>query len=165
MYHEMIWIVRKVYLSHKHTAKAHNCAVSSEPSLIPHALKLNHYWQNQQNDLCAQQCLISARASTQSDQSLHCALYGWQSPTASSCGQWRQIRLGGCPGWSESSLDAQVILLVLSCCGSIYMELVEATNKKPHLLNGIEYEPHHEKTCLRGLQPGKTQTGLLCFRS
>ena len=25
------------------------------------------------------------------------------------------IRLGGCPGWSESSLGAQVILLVLSC--------------------------------------------------
>ena len=31
--------------------------------------------------------------------------------------QWRQIRLGGCPGWSQSSLDAQVILLVLSWCG------------------------------------------------
>ena len=27
-------------------------------------------------------------------------------------------RLGGCPGWSESSLDAEVILLVLSCVGS-----------------------------------------------
>ena len=26
--------------------------------------------------------------------------------------------LGGCPGWSESSLGVQVILLVLSCCGS-----------------------------------------------
>ena len=28
------------------------------------------------------------------------------------------IRLGGCLGWSESSLGAQVILLVLSCGGS-----------------------------------------------
>ena len=28
------------------------------------------------------------------------------------------IRLGGCPGWSESSLGAQVTLLVLSCGGS-----------------------------------------------
>ena len=28
------------------------------------------------------------------------------------------IRLGGCPGWSESSLGAHVILLVLSCGGS-----------------------------------------------
>ena len=28
------------------------------------------------------------------------------------------IRLGGCPGWSESLLGAQVITLVLSCSGS-----------------------------------------------
>ena len=28
------------------------------------------------------------------------------------------IRLDGCPGWSESSLGAQIILLVLSCWGS-----------------------------------------------
>ena len=28
------------------------------------------------------------------------------------------IRLGGCPGWSESSLGARVILLVLLYCGS-----------------------------------------------
>ena len=28
------------------------------------------------------------------------------------------IRLGGCPGWSESSLGAHVILFVLSFCGS-----------------------------------------------
>ena len=25
----------------------------------------------------------------------------------------------------------------------------------------IKYEPRHEKTCLQGLHPGKTQTGLL----
>ena len=28
------------------------------------------------------------------------------------------IRLGRCPGWSEYSLGAHAILLVLSCCGS-----------------------------------------------
>ena len=28
----------------------------------------------------------------------------------------------------------------------------------------ILYEPHHEKTCLRGLRPGKTQIGLLSYR-
>ena len=27
------------------------------------------------------------------------------------------------------------------------------------------HEPHHEKTCLWGFRPGKTQTGLLGFRS
>ena len=30
------------------------------------------------------------------------------------------IRLGGCPGWSESSLGATFILLVLSCRGSYF---------------------------------------------
>ena len=29
----------------------------------------------------------------------------------------------------------------------------------------LTYEPHHEKTCLQGLQPWYTQTGLLNFRS
>ena len=44
---------------------------------------------------------------------------GYSGPKLSSCGQWRLlIRLVGCPGWSESSLGAQVILLVLSCCDS-----------------------------------------------
>ena len=32
--------------------------------------------------------------------------------------QWRLIRLGGCPGCSESSLSAHAILLVLSCSRS-----------------------------------------------
>ena len=34
------------------------------------------------------------------------------------CTAKTQIRLGGCPGWSESSLSAHLILLVLLCCGS-----------------------------------------------
>ena len=34
--------------------------------------------------------------------------------------QWRLIRLGRCPGWSESSLSTHAVLLVLSCCGSYY---------------------------------------------
>ena len=29
----------------------------------------------------------------------------------------------------------------------------------------IKFEPRHEKTCLRGLRPGKTQPGLLSYRS
>ena len=37
-------------------------------------------WQNQQNDLCSQQRLRSARASTQSDQSLRCPLEGTLGP-------------------------------------------------------------------------------------
>ena len=36
----------------------------------------------------------------------------------------RLIRLGGCPGWSEPSLGSQVILLVLSCGGSISDKII-----------------------------------------
>ena len=32
------------------------------------------------------------------------------------------IRLGRCPGWSESSQGAHAILLVLSCCGTIVLK-------------------------------------------
>ena len=75
--------------------------------------------QNQQTDMCAQRKLRSAWASAQSDQSLRC-------PHEESLGPWLPIertaktliRLGGCPGWSESSLGAQAILLVLSWRGS-----------------------------------------------
>ena len=45
-------------------------------------------------------------------------LMGSKGPKLSSCGQRRLIRLGGCPGWSESSLGAHAILLVLSWGGS-----------------------------------------------
>ena len=65
-------------------------------------------WQNQQNGMCAQRRLRSACASAQSDQRLHC-------PHEQSCGPQLPtertaktlIRLGRCPGWSESSLGAQ----------------------------------------------------------
>ena len=71
--------------------------------------------QNKQNVMCAQRGLSSARTSAQSDQSLHCALSRY---LRAQCFFMRTatalIRLGGCPGWSESSLDTQVILLVLS---------------------------------------------------
>ena len=40
---------------------------------------------------------------------------GSQGPKVSTCGQQTLITLGGCSGRSESSLGAQVILLVLSC--------------------------------------------------
>ena len=39
-----------------------------------------------------------------------------------SCRQRRLIRLGRCPGWSESLLGAHALLLVLSCAGSIILD-------------------------------------------
>ena len=37
-------------------------------------------------------------------------------------------RLGGCQGWSEFPLGTYVILLVLSCCGSIFFYLFNSRN-------------------------------------
>ena len=64
--------------------------------------------QNQQNGMCTQRRLRSAWASTQPDQSLHCPHEETLDPqlpierTAKAL-----IRLGGCPGWSESSPGTQ----------------------------------------------------------
>ena len=76
-------------------------------------------WQNQQNDLCAQRRLRSAWAFAQSDQSQRCppeAKLGPKLPIEHTAKTL--IRLGGCPGWSESSLGTKVILLGLSWGGS-----------------------------------------------
>ena len=58
--------------------------------------------------LCAQRRLRSAWASAQSDQSLRCPheeSLGPKQPNKRTAKTL--IRLGGCPGWSESSLGAQ----------------------------------------------------------
>ena len=70
-------------------------------------------WQNQQNE-----CAPSEDSDAQSDQSslLNNMKKSWVLSYPLST-QRRLIRLGMCPGWSESSLGA-VILLVLSCRGS-----------------------------------------------
>ena len=68
---------------------------------------------------CAPSELRSALASAQSDQSLRCPheeSLGPQLPTERT-GK-TLIRLGGCPGWSESSLGAHAMLLGLSWGGS-----------------------------------------------
>ena len=73
--------------------------------------------QNHQNVLCPQQRLRSACASAQSDQRL-CYVLMRKLRNQGFC-LWQRglFSLGKCPGWSESSLAAQVILLVLSCTG------------------------------------------------
>ena len=87
-------------------------------------------WQNQENGMCTQWRLRSAWASAQSDQSLRCphketlGLWLFLERTAKTLIRlggspgWSESSLGGSPGWSESSLGAKVILLVLSCGGS-----------------------------------------------
>ena len=55
--------------------------------------------------------------------------------------QRRLIRLGGCPGWSESSLGAQVILLVLSSSGANWWLCTNCTGWGPFIMN---YHVQHE---------------------
>ena len=79
-------------------------------------------WPSQQNGMCAQQRLISAWASVQSDQSLHCALSGLLRKQAFFMRTAKTlIRLGGCPDWSESLPDAQATLLSWSGGGSVLL--------------------------------------------
>ena len=74
-------------------------------------------------------CLLSRQYNTYmcspSLISLHSALNGWMG---TQCFFMRTaktlIRLGEYSGWSESSLYAQAILLVLSCCGSYVKKCV-----------------------------------------
>ena len=87
------------------------------------------------------------------------------------------IKLGRCPGWSESSLGVHAILLVLSCCGSntvinhgkwllFVRQLLDPCN-----LQGLDLaivrifqmdinEPRHEKTCLWHMRTTKVQINL-----
>ena len=60
-------------------------------------------------------------ASDKSDPSSLCTLWIAKDPKTSSGGQQRPIRLSGCPGWYESSLGTQVIILVLSCSSSFFI--------------------------------------------
>ena len=70
-------------------------------------------WQNLQSDSAP------SEDSDQPNQSLRCALNGQLKVQAFIMRTTKTlIRLGRCPGWSESSLGAQDILLVLSWCGS-----------------------------------------------
>ena len=78
-----------------------------------------------------------SQSTAQSDQSLRClheeALGPWLPiiRTAKTL-----IRLGGCPGWSESLLGAQVVLLVLSCGGSI---IISKYTRVTVLEFGVQY--------------------------
>ena len=58
----------------------------------PHKTAWAVSWQNQQNDRTGIRLNWSVFAVG--------SLGSW-GPSVSSCGQWRQIRLGRCPGWSK----------------------------------------------------------------
>ena len=77
-------------------------------SLASYTFKWAASWQNQQNGMCAQRTLRSAWESAQSDQSLLCPHEESLGPKLPNVRTAKTlIRLGGCPGWSDSSLSAQ----------------------------------------------------------
>ena len=88
--------------------------------------------------MCAQQRLRSVWASAQSDQSFCCPhkeSLGPQLPIEHT--SKTLIRLG-CPGWSESSLGAQVILLFLSCGGWNFFSQLQIQQNSMELAAAIK---------------------------
>ena len=86
----------------------------------------NHRWLSQLPDpTFIPRCMVKPTkwpvrpVKTQISQSIHPVWSVFAVRSMFSCGQRRLIRLGGSwPGWFESWLGTQVILLVLSCGGS-----------------------------------------------
>ena len=70
---------------------------------------------------CALWRLWSAWASAQPNQSLLCTQWVAKDPRLLHAHSKDLTRLGEYPGWSESLLGAQVILLVLSCSCSFWL--------------------------------------------
>ena len=50
-----------------------------------------------------------------------------------------------------------IIIIILLLSRLLFLHIL--------VLTSIMIEPRHEKTCLRGFRPGKTQTGLRSHRS
>ena len=100
-------------------------------------------WQNQQKGMCVQRRLRSAWASAQSNQS--CFAVRMKKAWALSCPLSALI----CPGWSEFSLGAQVILLVLSWCGSFTPGTSIRRLSTCCLLNSEDTWSREAQTCRR----------------
>ena len=54
----------------------------------------------------------------------------------------------------------EVNICLVSPCACLNLEF-----DKNFPWKNVSYEPRHEKTCLRDLRPGKTQTGMRSHRS
>ena len=114
-------------------------------------------WQNQQNYLSTQRRLRSAWASTQSDQS---SLSAWRHLGSLATHRAHSVfkaLIRGCQGWPESLLGPQVILLVLSCGGSVFSILEPVVIL---ILLQLILESQHDKTNKVTVRPGKTQISL-----
>ena len=132
----MMWLISKP-LMHRGNTISLTCAVDRANTVqrdycfqLSNNYKWATSWQNQQNGMCAQWRLKSAWVSAKSDQSLCCRhgeSLGPSLPIERTA--MTLIRLGRCPGWSESSLGtqsfcwfchkaAQMVLLLLAANGA-----------------------------------------------
>ena len=99
------------------------------PQQKPHLAHLTWYSLSQSNihepflALIYSIKLLLMSHSTTSAQSDQSSVWAWQSLGSLIVLRAHSglIQLGRCPIWSESSLVAQVILFVLSCCGSFFL--------------------------------------------
>ena len=95
--------LRSAWASAKTLIRLGGCPGWSESSLGAHAILLNRVFAVRMKKAKILSYPLSAQRRLRS---------AWASAKT-------LIRLGGCPGWSESSLGAHAILLVFSRCGSI----------------------------------------------
>ena len=145
-----------------------DCAGSPEPSLVAYVISTRISWAGSNVEQLvrlnftgiwarAQQCskmnLEPSNDSEQpghpqSDQFLHCTLWVAKYPNL------LQVDREDWSDWADAKADLRLHWahrsFCLSCSGSFSMETM--------------YEPHHRKTGLRGLWPGKMQTSLLSYR-
>ena len=158
-------------------------------SLYPSTNSYPFYWwagtrQNQQSYMCAQQRQFSLGIHPVWKEFSMCNQWVVKDPGCFMRTAKTLIRLGGCPGWYESLLDAMVILLVLSCCSTnvfSYFQLVASDWRDVHwfLLQNLFtktlhvcrtfhissktyewFEPRHEKTCLCYMRTTEAQISL-----
>ena len=131
--------------------------------------------------LCSQQRLRSAWASAQSDQSLRCPheeSLGHQYPLSAQrrlWSDWVDAQADLSLRWAHSHfvgfvmsrlIFTMVVFLILQPPGRgvvlhKFFDLYLSVHVSIQWLR--RYEPRNEKTCLRGLRPGKTKTGLLSY--
>ena len=117
---------RLIYWHNKETSSLHLCKFTPHECIFFHSIVLLQVMWLFNNDMwkptkwpCAQRRLRSAWAFAKSDQNLRCPHEESLGPKLPIERRSKTlIRLGGCPGWSESSLGAYATLLVLSWGGS-----------------------------------------------
>ena len=116
-------------------------------------------WQNQQNGMCAQRRLRSAWASAQSDQSLLCTQWVAMDPSFLHADSEDSDQTGQVPRliWVFAGRTCH--------CAGFVMRWLKSSDIYSSSCALLRIEPRHEKTCLQGFRPGKTQTGLLSHRS